>query len=194
MAWHLLSTVNAIIFISISLISWILILSNMTQTLPTLTNSNYTRACSTTLSPRMGCWFPLLLGLLSKFPFNSLFACLPVLTDRWESYSCYPSLDMKGISASFLGLSFPQSLAGGGGWLGPGHISPPPPTPGSRFRDDFNHMKSVWGTASAMPPVDRRGQQCVGKPLWSLREELRRARGRGLPRILCVGLEEDCLY
>ena len=101
MASHLLNTVNAIVFIIISLISWILILSNMIQTLPT----SYTRACSTTPSPRMGCWFPLFLGLLSKFPFNSLSACLPVLTDRWESYFRYPSLDMKRISVFSHGLS-----------------------------------------------------------------------------------------
>lgn len=77
MASHLLNTVNAIVFIIISLISWILILSNMIQTLPT----SYTRACSTTPSPRMGCWFPLFLGLLSKFPFNSLI-CLSSSTHR----------------------------------------------------------------------------------------------------------------
>ena len=87
MASHLLNTVNAIVFIIISLISWILILSNVIQTFPTLTDSNYTRACSTTQSPRMECWFPLLLGLLSKFPFNSLSTCLPVLRQMRITFS-----------------------------------------------------------------------------------------------------------
>lgn len=43
-----------IIIIIISLISWILIWSNLIHLPPTLRNSNYTIACTTTPSPNMG--------------------------------------------------------------------------------------------------------------------------------------------
>lgn len=126
----------------------------------------------------------------------------PLLTEEFQlhhSLHYYP-ISRDGVLVPYIirplfQTSISQSTGRGRGLvklLATHPLLPQPQAPGSEMT--WTACKSIMGPASAVPPIDRRGQQCVGNSsgAWKKGWE-ERGEGRVLPRTLCVGWKDDHL-